>query len=426
MSHAILNRIFLVSSQAQGLEIQTAQPPGRVALRPGNGPYDVLRELDAARTALIAERSAFRMLFELAPDGYLVTDHVGAIERANRMAGTLLGVPRENLLRKPLTVFVPVSERIAFRALLARMASGTGGTMLTFEANLIARGGRSFGASIRVAGGGRDLRWSIRDVTAERRSQQDLRDAHRRLEGHAEALRVENEERSRTEERLRLSEERYRQLSSHLRASIESERARIAREVHDELGAALTAIRFELSSMRGGTCKDEGVQQSIAASIERTDAAIRATRRLCSDLRPSLLDHMGLWPAIEWLVEDLAGRAGIQAIARLDEGREVREPERATAIFRIVQEAVTNVVRHAGASNLRVVANGSNTEMAIEVSDDGRGIADTEIIRPDAFGIIGMQERARACGGDVSIVRQSKGTRVTVRVPIAAEARCES
>jgi PAS domain S-box-containing protein len=374
-----------------------------------------------AAEALAAERTSFEMLYEYAPDGYLVTDSVGLVRRANRMAGELFGVSRGHLINKPIVVFVTPAERSAFRALLRRISAGEGG-MFAFEANLEARGGRAFDASIRVATGADELRWTIRDVTEQHRAQRSLSDAHEKLGDRTRELESEIDKRRRTDASLRRSEERYRLLSAHLHEGIEEERTRIARDVHDELGSALTAIRFELSGLRSAAQVDEAVRRAIG----RVDAAIRATRRICTDLRPSLLDHMGLWAAIEWLVEDIGGRSGIQCKVELEAGSELEEPAR-TSVFRIVQEAVTNTVRHAKASTLRVSARGEAGELEIEVADDGRGIRTSELARPDAFGITGMQERARACGGRIVIEPAAQGTRVLLRVPIATGgARCES
>ena len=377
-------------------------------------------ELAAAREALVAERASYEMLFEFAPDGYLVTDFAGGVKRANRMSGVLFGLPRSNLVRKPLAVFLQLSERSAFRALL-RQLSGGSGSMFAFEANLVTRGGRSFDASIHVARGGGELLWTIRDVTEQRRAQRFLHDAHSGLSERKIELEREVDERRRVEENLRRSEERHRMLSSHLHGRIEEERTRIAREVHDELGAALTAIRFELSAL----CNGEPVEDAMRRAIERVDTAIRTTRRICSDLRPSLLDHMGLWAAIEWMVEDMSRRSEILCKVDFEVGNDLEEPARTNA-FRIVQEAVTNVARHANAANLRVSARSEGGELAIEVADDGRGIDRSELARPDAFGIAGMQERARACGGRIVIERGTRGTRVRLRVPLAVGALCES
>ena len=378
-------------------------------------------ELAAAREALATERASFQMLFEYAPDGYLVTDVAGLVLRANRMSGELFGVPRGHLVGKPLAIFVELRERGAFRKLLRQLSEGEG-RMFTFEANLVARGGHPFDASIHVVNGGSELRWTVRDVTDQRRAQQSLYEAHSGLAQRTKELEREVDERRQAQESLHLSEERYRMLSAHLHSRIEDERTRIAREVHDELGAALTAIRFELSALRNA----EPVEDAMRRAIGRVDAAIQTTRRICSDLRPSLLDHMGLWAAIEWMVEDMSRRSEIQCKVDVDASGEPEEPAR-TSVFRIVQEAVTNVARHAGASTLRVSARGEGGELAIEVVDDGRGIDRSELARPDAFGIAGMQERARACGGRIVIERGTmRGTRVRLCVPLAVGALCES
>ena len=377
-------------------------------------------ELSAAREALAAERTAFQMLFEYAPDGYLVTDAAGLVLRANRMSGALFGVPRGHLVGKPLAIFVELRERGAFRKLLRQLSEGSG-RMFTFEANLVARGGHAFDASIHVVSGGSELRWTVRDVTEQRRAQQMLYNAHSGLAERKQELEREVDERRQAQESLRRSEERYRLLSAHLHSRIEDERGRIAREVHDELGAALTAIRFELSALRNG----EPVEDAMRRAIGRVDTAIGTTRRICSDLRPSLLDHMGLWAAIEWMVEDMSRRTEIQCKIDLETSGDMEEPAR-TNVFRIVQEAVTNVARHAKASSLRVSARGEGGELAIEIADNGCGIDRTELARPDAFGIAGMQERARACGGRIVIERGTPGTRVRLRVPLAVETLCAS
>lgn len=353
--------------------------------------------LHNAQETLAAERLRFQRFFDFAPDGYLVTDPSGKILDANLMASKLFGVGRSYLLRKPLTVFVQMADRPRLRTLLNRLATGDGSAR-AFEAVLTPRGGRPFDAQIRVAGNS-ELRWMVRDVTEQRAAERAL-ERERRI----------------AEEGLRASEERYRQLSVHLQRRIEDERTHIAREVHDELGAALTAIRFELSFAARETAPNGASPEPHVEAIARVDAAIQAMQRICGDLRPSLLDHLGLWAAIEWLAEDFAERTGIRCTLDLDRQAEVRDPERATALFRIVQEALTNALRHAHATEVRIVAREDDGEMRIEVADNGCGIRDADLARPNAFGLIGMQERALACGGKVSFERQERGTRVVVRL----------
>ena len=401
--------------QTQPLESQAADTLAQYEALSASGAVSAARELIAA------EQKTFERLFEFAPDGYLVTNPIGLVLRANRMSAKLFGVPHGYLTGKPLAIFVQLSDRPAFRKLLFQLFGETE-TMAGFETKLVARGGRSFDASIHVASRGGELRWTIRVATEQLRSRRSLHEAHAGPAERKVELEREIDEHRRIEETLRRSEECYRMLSAHLHRCIEEERTRIAREVHDELGAALTAIRFELAGLRNHAPAGDAVRRAI----ERVDAAIRATRRICSDLRPSLLDHMGLWAAIEWFVEDMCARgAGIRCVVDLDPGGELEEPAR-TSVFRIIQEAVTNVVRHAGASSLRVSAWHERGELAIEVADNGRGIDAGVLKRSDAFGITGMQERARACGGRIVIEPGTPGTRVRLSVPLATEVSCAS
>jgi two-component system sensor histidine kinase UhpB len=213
--------------------------------------------------------------------------------------------------------------------------------------------------------------------------------------------------------------EQMRDWSTHLHTQIEAERARIARDIHDELGSALTAIRMELAlpPVPEGS-RSASYARRDAKLLRRIDAAIEATRRICSDLRPSLLDNMGLCAAIEWLCQDVQERTRIRCVAMLDGiGREL-ESERSIALFRIVQEAMTNVIRHAGATTLTISQKCAGTSIVITVSDDGRGIDAAARTGRKSFGLVGMQERARAFGGRVQIEGSKDGTRVTIRMPI--------
>jgi signal transduction histidine kinase len=217
-------------------------------------------------------------------------------------------------------------------------------------------------------------------------------------------------------EQLERAGERLRDLSAHLRAEIEAERARIAREIHDELGAALTVVRMELSVPPDGdgTRSDSDRNQRM---VRRLDAAIESVRRICSDLRPSLLDNMGLGAAIEWLAQDVQERTGIRCETTLEGLPDELSPERATALFRVVQEALTNAIRHANASSLSIRQRTRGDEIVIEVGDDGRGIKPEEQTARHAYGIAGMHERARMLGGTLRVRGGPHGTQVVVRMP---------
>jgi len=216
---------------------------------------------------------------------------------------------------------------------------------------------------------------------------------------------------------LTQSGEQWRDLSGHLQSKIEAERARIAQDIHDELGAALTAIRMELLLPSGGDRARALHSQRTAAVVRRIDAAIEAMRRICTDLRPSLLDNMGLCAAIEWLAQDVQERAGMRCEVVMQGFDKEPAPDKGMALFRIVQEAVTNAIRHAGASTLRISQRNNGSATIISIADDGRGIKTEQLSGRKSFGIVGMQERAKAFGGRVTISGSRRGTHVTVHMP---------
>jgi len=216
--------------------------------------------------------------------------------------------------------------------------------------------------------------------------------------------------------------EKIRDFSQHLQAQIENERARIARDIHDELGAALTGLKMEFAP---ATRKLKGAKYAVdrrrnsAKLMRRIDAAIDATRRICSDLRPSLLDNMGLCAAIEWLCEDAQHRSSLRFEATLEGLPREMDAQRSIAVFRIVQEAITNALRHAGATKVTVTQYRRGGNIAITVRDDGCGITPTQRVATRSFGLMGMYERARAFGGRLQIDGSRGGTRVSLRMPMA-------
>ena len=221
---------------------------------------------------------------------------------------------------------------------------------------------------------------------------------------------------------LRISEERYRELSSHLQSIAEAERTRIAREIHDELGARLTAVKMDVSWCADQLVKQKAVPTTrLTAILDHVDQAIHMVRRIATDLRPSILDHLGLWAAIDWLVQDIAERTGIRADLTFDPAEPVVDPDetRATALFRIVQEALTNVARHSHAAQMKIHVRASQDEIMIEIKDDGVGITEEQILGTKSYGIRGMAERIGAYRGEFIISGlPSFGTTLNVRIPM--------
>lgn len=229
------------------------------------------------------------------------------------------------------------------------------------------------------------------------------------------------EQRAYREEILRTSEQ-LRALAARLQSVREDEQTRIAREIHDELGQALTGLKIDLVWMARrlkGFPAEEGkiLLQKIASMETLIDETIRTVRRISSELRPGVLDDLGLAAAIEWQTRELSERAGIKYSL---EAKDVTlDRDRATAMFRIFQEALTNVIRHASATSVAVRLRQVDEELVLVVKDDGRGITDEEMGRHTSIGLLGMKERALMVGGSVDIKGSpGKGTTVTVRVPL--------
>lgn len=214
------------------------------------------------------------------------------------------------------------------------------------------------------------------------------------------------------------SRKQLRALTSKLQSVREEERTYIAREIHDDLGQALTGLRMDVTWLAHKIAHNgEGIGQRLKSMIQLIDSTIHKVRKIATDLRPGILDDIGLSAAIEWYAKDVGERSGIQFSFSLDENIQLDE-QRTTAFFRIFQESLTNVLRHAHAKHVYVALtlDGDTVEMLIE--DDGRGITNSEITDPHSVGILGMKERAASLGGEVNIVGVPlKGTIVRVRIP---------
>jgi PAS domain S-box-containing protein len=227
-------------------------------------------------------------------------------------------------------------------------------------------------------------------------------------------------ERKRAEEQIRESREQLRQLAARVQSVREEERTAIAREIHDELGQALTGMKMDLSWLIGRfPTSSEPLLERGQALTTLLDSTINTVRDLSTRLRPSVLDDLGLAAAVDWQTQDLERRTGIEVHLEIEGTTEDLDRDRATAVFRILQEALTNVVRHAKAGQVTVTLRREDQEAVLEVNDDGKGIGEDQLRSPQSLGILGMRERAFAFGGSVDVERsQDGGTMVTARVPL--------
>lgn len=226
------------------------------------------------------------------------------------------------------------------------------------------------------------------------------------------------------EDKLRQSRQQLRELSKHLQTSREQERAGIAREIHDDLGQSLTAIKMDVVWQKSKIPEDRAELHIKAEdTIFLVDAAIKTVKRISAELRPGLLDDLGLSAAIEWQAKEYQKRSDINIDVTIEPEEIVLGEDLSIVIFRVCQETLTNVIRHAGANEVRVRLTKKSQMIELEVIDNGCGISDQSIAKKNSFGLLGMRERVHAIGGKISISRLQKGgTKVAVTVPLGGVA----
>jgi PAS domain S-box-containing protein len=212
--------------------------------------------------------------------------------------------------------------------------------------------------------------------------------------------------------------EELRRLSANVVEAREEERRRIARELHDELGQRLTALKLELSAMQP-TADQPCDSTRIAGMLEMIDDTVAAVRRISADLRPMMLDDLGLNAAIEWLARDAARRLDLEVTVRLGEEDAPVAPGAAIAVYRMVQEALTNVARHARATDVAIEMRQEGGELVLSVRDNGIGFPDTQVHPEGRYGLLGIRERAYMLGGRLEVDNPpGGGGRLTVRLPL--------
>ncbi len=226
-------------------------------------------------------------------------------------------------------------------------------------------------------------------------------------------------ERKRAEEDLRSSREQLRELSRHIQTGIEEERKRIAREIHDQLGQDLSLLQLELGLLEGHQVSDPDLRRKMKALVKLVDASIRTVQKISTDLRPPLLDDLGLGAAVEWAVREFRGRTGMDCHVTVSPPDLALDQERSTALFRVLQEALTNILRHARATSVDVRLARSGKTVLLKVRDNGCGISARQIADNRSVGLIGMRERVRPWGGSVAFGGSpGRGTEVSITLPV--------
>jgi len=236
----------------------------------------------------------------------------------------------------------------------------------------------------------------------------------------ADAIEQRQAERRQAEMELKRSQELFRNLSAHLQVVREEERTRIARKIHDDMGQSLTALKIDLSWLNKRLSNDQGsIREKIQSMVVLINETIETVHNVSEDLRPGILDDFGLAAAIEWQAEEFKKRTGMECKHSLPSNEIELSKEKSTNLFRIVQESLTNVIRHANATKVKINLKEKDGILLLEVVDNGKGIAKASIANPKSFGLIGIKERVHFLNGKMDIAgTPNSGTRLTIKMPI--------
>ena len=350
-----------------------------------------------SRTAeLVESERLYRSTFDAAPVGIVHVGPDGQWLRVNQRLCDLLGYSRDELqglAPQELLQSPPADgEDESFR----QMAAGTLDRYVIDDKQYRGRDGNVVWTRVHMS-------------------------VHRDAEGQAQyfiSVIEDVTEMRRAEQDRRASSEQLRHLAAHLLSVRDEERARLSREVHDELGQSLTAVTMDLAWLEGRLPRSNGpMLQRIRSTRQLADGMIQSIRRISTELRPAVLD-LGLAAAVEWQVQDFQTRSGIQCNVRLLT-REVVPANASTAMFRIFQETLTNVARHAKATRAEVVLQKQRDRLVLLIHDNGRGFDQADPSLSKSLGLLGMRERAAILGGRVEIsTAPGKGTTVTAWIPL--------
>jgi len=340
-----------------------------------------------------------RGIIQHASDAIIITDERQSILQANPAAAAMFGVTIDEMQGAPLNAFIPRDQRLGANMATSHYFGDTG-------------------IHLRMKG----RRASDYAVTGVRRDGQ-----HLPLEGSISSLYESGKpiytiilrditERKQVQEQLAQSTTQLRELSAALQTIREEERKHIARELHDDLGQLLATLRVDLALLQRQV-REPGARKLLDGMDGLVMGSITSLRRIASNLRPRALDEGGLYFALESLRQEFVSHYGIACRLHANEEELILDDAYSTAIYRIVQEALTNITRHAQASRVDLSLRRVDDLLDISIQDDGRGIAAQDMDKASSYGLIGMRERVWALHGDISILSDG-GTRIMVRLPL--------
>ena len=378
-------------------------------------------------------------LYDFAPVGYFSLDATGLILEANLTGAALLGVERSRLIHRRLPLYIASLSRPSFLAFLKKVFTELGNQ--TCEVQLLKAGADPFWANFRAApafplkGARKWCRLTFADITARKQAEE----AQRRVEvlvGANRELKQEVVQRKQAEEALRKSERHYvrlsneardmrdelRLLSRRLLSAEEEERKRISREVHDVIGQALTSIHLCLAALKTTPAFKTGdMEPTITRAQRLVEQTVEIVHRFARELRPAVLDDVGLIPALRSFMETFAKQTGIRVGLSVFAAVEEVNGDKRAVIYRVAQEALTNVARHAQASRVEVEIQKRVDVVRITIQDDGKGLQPKRVLHGKTnkrLGLIGMRERLEMVGGNLTIQSApGKGTTIVAQIP---------
>ncbi len=402
-------------------------------------------ELQHARVEMEAALVRYTELYDFAPVGYFSVDQQGVIQEVNLTGASMLGVARSGILQRRLQSFVAPSSRPVVDTFLATVFAQSG--KQSCEALLKTAAGADFWADLQASsaawlkGERKWCRLTVSDIAALKQAEE----AQRRVELLAFANQEANREIARrraVEASLKKSEQRQRELlveSQELQAQLrhlthqvllaqEDERKKISRQLHDEIAQILTGIKVQLTLLsQVAAINPRVLRRRIDKTRRLVGQSIGVVHRFARDLRPALLDDLGLIPALRSFVRDLAGRKALRIRLTAFAGVEALDNTRRTALYRIAQEALTNVARHAHARMATVRILKTRGAVRLEIRDNGKSFPTERLLSANPggrLGLLGMRERVEMFGGRFTIASApGKGTTVTAEIPFESPPR---
>jgi PAS domain S-box-containing protein len=396
-------------------------------------------ELQEATDRMEALLEKYTDLYDFAPVGYLSLNELGQIMEVNLTGAALLGVGRSLLINRRLPTFVTLADRPIFLAFLKRVFAGNGKQVC--EATLLREDGTSFWAdfhgssAVSVNGPQKWCRVMVSDITvlkqakeAQRRSDaiessnEELRQEIARRKVMEESLRKSEQHQSKMLDQSRHMQEQLHQLSRRILTVQEEERKKISRELHDVIAQILTGINIRLATLQKDAGRNPNVfERNIAYTQRLVEKSVNIVHEFARELRPAVLDDLGLIPALHSFMKLFSKRTRIRVHLKVFAGVEQLDADGRTALFRVAQEALTNVSRHAHASQVEVGIQRLADGICMKIKDDGKSFQVERTLHSRGrkhLGLLGMRERLEMVGGHFEVESApGKGTTITAFLP---------